>query len=363
MPSTFTPNPYPGQTDTGTNDNPTGTPTSGNSGPYDSSSTTPPTSTQPSASSTLSKDYSATGDFAATKRLFNLATIRSQTRWNPPTPKEAASTFLVRNNQVGWMAPDPMQLTGYTAAPNTLKDKRDANRDQFDFAKRTYGVRFHFNPTNVSESFSNTQGTDPIRSLQAITSVPRPPLAKQSGATFNFDIFFSRVFDMRVLRQPQSVWRSAYSPTLSHYEPNVNENEMRDQVLSRGTMIDVEYIFRLVNGKPFPVWWSDSPDGSADWGAFFPRPVVVSFGDEQTSRRLRGFLTSMSVSHQQFAPGMVPIYTTVSLAMERLLDSQAAPVDWDNPDKAVTVTTPSATTDAPSLETIRNLPAVPPWVE
>lgn len=290
--------------------------------------------------------------FGAYKRTFSKANIRANTSWNPPIPNTLGNDDTrARRNLVGWIAPDPMPLTGYdltkAGTVPTSDDPKvtvDPTKDRMGYdakdRKDRYGFRFLMNPTTVSESYSNTNGVDPISFLKTLQQMKAPILAKESGASMDLELFLTRVDDMHILRMDN--WQDFYGPEKM-------TTEHREQLLSRGTMYDIEFLFRLVNVKRYPTWWSDIP--TADWGIFLPRPVIVSIGDtasiftdgtqavggavgnqDVTPLSIRALISSMSFEHQVFSAGMVPVVTTVHLQLERLFDQMSQGVQWENVD-------------------------------
>lgn len=261
--------------------------------------------------------------FEAYAGLVDLPSIRSKTKWNPPIPKVLDNAARrARNTPRGWFAADPMLITGYELATPGTKPAADlptstGEADSFGFDSREYGFRFLFNPSHVSEAYTNTNQVDPIAFMRTLQKMDVPVITQQSGSTMSLELFLSRVDDMRILRR--SNWASYYPGTVSE--------EDRKQLLQRGTMHDLEYLFRLTNGKRFPTWWNDVQ--SSDWGVFFPRPILVSIGDGPTSIRIRAIISSLNISHTVFAPGMIPTVTTITVSLERLLDQMTQGIAWD----------------------------------
>lgn len=289
----------------------------------------------------------ASDSFDKVKTLINLDSIRKEREWNPPTP----DVFQGREDLTmrGWIVPDPMPVTGYalakatdgagstTATTTSTGGTNNASGQQgqpSSYAKNNlgideapgavkYGFRFHFNPTEYSEMYSNTSGVDPIGFLRMLHQRDLPVMSKQTGATGNVELLLSRVDDIRILRRPD--YQDYY--TAGTFAPRLPiTDEQRDEILSRGTMADLEYLFRVINGKRWKTWWSTYD--TADWGIFLPRPVIISVGDYEHSQRFRVLVSSMSINHVVFAPGMVPVITTVSMSLERLFDNMDKGVEW-----------------------------------
>ncbi len=369
-------------------------------------------------------------------KLVDLKKIRETTKWNPPLPISVDNAETKQHQNIkGWIAADPMPLTGYnlTAAgqiptsdipdtsaapasdttsgsssggslfstnpagagaatgsglfsttpssssgtlfstnpggstssssdPKKFSDAKDlassvdpsltsvsgvassvatavtnpgvaAGADNLGFDRREYGFRFLMNPTTYGEGYTNTPGTDVVQFARAYAASKIPMLGKQTGASLDLELFLTRVDDMRVLRRDN--WKDFYPDTATMTEDD------RKAILTRGTMYDIEYLFRLSNGKQFDVWWGGGMKTS-DWGVFLPAPVIVSLGDTKGSQRIRGIMGSLNITHDLFAPGMVPIITRINISIERMVDYQSQGVDWegDSSDTAL-VTKPS----------------------
>ena len=295
----------------------------------------------------------ASKPFESYAGLVDLPSIRTKTKWNPPLPKVLDNPQRrARNTPRGWLAADPMLITGYELAtpgsqPSSDVPTQSGGKDTFGFDQRIYGFRFLFNPTHSSEAYTNTNQIDPLSYMRSMQLQNAPILPQQSGSSMAVELFLSRVDDMRILRR--SNW--------ADYYPEAISEEDRTQILKRGTMHDLEFLFRLTNGKRFPTWWSDIE--TADWGVFFPRPVIVSIGDGPNSIRIRATISSLNITHSVFAPGMIPTVTTISLSLERLVDQMTQGVAWDSDSVDTNAAQPSPTRAIPPGVTTRDVPFGP----
>lgn len=268
---------------------------------------------------------------AAYKALVNFGTIAANTRWNPPIPYRAMANSPLKN-PVGWIAADPMPITGYDIKPpdapesstpytpvtqSTQQAVDAANKDNLGLDQRTYGFRFLMNPTTYSEAYTSASQLDPISFVRTLSEMSQASPSQNSGSSADLELFLSRRDDMHLLRRPN--WQDYYPSPLSA--------EDREQLLQRGTLYDLEFIFRMLNGKRQKVWWDTTDLGAGDWGVFIPRPVIISLGGP-SSIRLRAILSAFSVSHTIMAPGMIPVVTTLKLGIERMLDQTVRLVDW-----------------------------------
>lgn len=89
-------------------------------------------------------------------------------------------------------------------------------------------------------------------------------------------------------------------------------------IYRKGTMYDVEYLFKAVNG--YNASYKSTLNGlTADRGWLYALPVELHLG---AGLRYLVRLTSLNVSHNMFNERMVPILTTVSIVCTRYYDGQ-----------------------------------------
>lgn len=171
-----------------------------------------------------------------------------------------------------------------------------------------WGFQFHFNPPDVIESFAAPMGIDYAGFILDIAKNPLLVTSTQTGASVQFNLLLARAEDMRILSRDD--WQAHY-PLL-----NRPTEADRSMILAKGTQYDLEYLFRVVNLDPVMTWRGET----SDWGMLMGTPVVVSLGDSDGCRKYRGSLASVGVQHQQYAPGMVPVYTIVQINLTRITD-------------------------------------------
>ena len=94
---------------------------------------------------------------------------------------------------------------------------------------------------------------------------------------------------------------------------NVTEEDLKG-IAERGTMYDLEYLFRASFGRKWKTLWRGD---TADVGLIFSLPLRLYLSSKMVYRvRLRG----VQFTHKSFTPEMIPLYTEVSLTFERIPD-------------------------------------------
>ena len=175
--------------------------------------------------------------------------------------------------------------------------------------KTPWGFQFHYNPTNFAEAYVPPTDIDYIGFMQDIANSSVFTLPTSTGASIQFDILLNRREDMAILRRDN--WRDFYEAS---ERPTTKD---REDILAKGTQYDLEYFFRVVNLDPIDSWNGES---TSDWGLLMGMPVIVSMGDSEGCRKFRGQVMNLSVTHMQYAPGMIPVYTKVAFSIARWPD-------------------------------------------
>jgi hypothetical protein len=111
------------------------------------------------------------------------------------------------------------------------------------------------------------------------------------------------------------------------YSPRQPEEDEQLEIYRKGTMYDLEFLFRAVLKHGFPSYFHErnSSDGiTSDVGFIMSGPVELHLG---TSLRYMGTVNQINVSHVLFDERMVPIFTNVSFAFGRYIDSAKLTMD------------------------------------
>jgi hypothetical protein len=93
------------------------------------------------------------------------------------------------------------------------------------------------------------------------------------------------------------------------------ENKLLD-LFERGTIADVEYLYRAINGPGAgdTLWTNRRGIQTADIGYLIPTLLNIDIGP----LAYRGYVTSLGVQHVRFTPDMIPISTRVSINLNLL---------------------------------------------
>lgn len=184
--------------------------------------------------------------------------------------------------------------------------KTDANR---------YGFRFHYNPQTVSMAWGVLTALDPTfeftgqDKFQIIS-------AGLLTSTVTFQLLLNRTYDFNYVTKNGIL---KYPNPYPHHVPK----EKVSEIWEKGTMHDIEYFLRTING-PNADFESDlnfiktgTRMTTADRAWLRPTIVELHLGN---AMRYRVRISEFSVNHVIFNDRMVPMLSTVNLTCNRFAD-------------------------------------------
>jgi hypothetical protein len=86
-------------------------------------------------------------------------------------------------------------------------------------------------------------------------------------------------------------------------------------LMKKGTMADVEYIYRMINGsgQKGQKWINGLGRETADLAFLSPTAVGLKFGPNNDSLSYVGWIESLNVNHTAFTQDMIPIHTEIQV--------------------------------------------------
>lgn len=164
------------------------------------------------------------------------------------------------------------------------------------FDQYRFGLRLHFNPTHITMSTSLDAKVDnsPMDAWQKLNVSP-------NQQQVSLDLKLRRVADVA-------------ETDLTAFTPRISSAELTE-IKNRGTLIDIEYLFRAINGTMTSL---DGNYTTSDIGYLMYN--LLNFNLSRTWKFI-GFVTNMVVTHNMFTPDMVPIDSDVHLDVIRMTDT------------------------------------------
>ena len=173
-----------------------------------------------------------------------------------------------------------------------------------------YGFKFLYNPKEIAMSWGLQDKMDPefIASGQDAFNVISAGLI---SSTVEITLLLNRIGDFSYINE------NGYNNgvDVSPYPEDVDIEEVKE-IYKKGTMYDLEYLFKTMNG-PHATFISKLNGKTADRGWMRPTVVELHLG---AGMRYRVRIREMSVTHSIFNSRMVPILSSVNLVLGRFND-------------------------------------------
>ena len=210
-------------------------------------------------------------------------------------------------------------LESAPAAKGTIqmyRNKYDLTRyyqtkENTDLDSTMYGFKFLYNPTEVSMGWGIAEGVNPDVIQSGADGYIVPIGAGLNQSTIDFTLLLNRIGDMAYLDSNGRI-TGAEDP----YPGNFNKLEDLKMIYKKGTMYDLEYLFRTING-PNASYQSSLNDKTADRGFLLGAQVELHLGD---GLRYLVRIGSLSINHTVFNDRMVPILSNVQISCHRFYD-------------------------------------------
>jgi hypothetical protein len=175
-----------------------------------------------------------------------------------------------------------------------------------------YGFQFLWNPSSISTSVARNMDITP--SSQDTLKVVAGAFPGQE--TVSFSLQLDRVNDFACLKAARTpgLFEKYYGNAYPTSNTEETFNKKIDALLSRGTMADLEYLFKAINGGY--AWKNLLGKETANIGFLMPVLLGMQIGPDLNSLNYVGWLTQIGIQHTDFTQNMVPLRTTVSINME-----------------------------------------------
>jgi len=192
-----------------------------------------------------------------------------------------------------------------------LKKKDPKGTSFTNFDDQLYGFRFSYNPTTVSMGWQIMTAMNPEFVASGDDEFV-PISAGLLSSVVDFTLWLNRIEDMKLLSNNGLINKDPYP-----YPRKINSKDEKE-LWKKGTMYDLEYLFKVLNG-PHATFKSEMLQGeTADRGWLRPAIVELHLGAQM---RYKVRIQDFSVNHIMFNSRMVPILSTVKLTCLRFNDS------------------------------------------
>jgi hypothetical protein len=204
-----------------------------------------------------------------------------------------------------------IQMYSLTAAnlKKRFKDNSFATKDT-----KPYGFRFHYNPTSISVTYGSMDKMSPelMRDEMQVFN----PVTPINVGGVSFELYLNRIDDLSFIKPngTLSLDGKTFGST-DIYPEEVLPAELKN-IYRRGTMYDLEYLFRALHSGQQD-YNSILRGKTSDIGWIARVPVEVHLGD---GLRYLISINSISVNHVLFNDRMVPMLSIVTISGSRFFD-------------------------------------------
>ena len=241
---------------------------------------------------------------------------------------DAKNTWSIGTNGTPITGRGAFQVDKQTVtAASVAQATKDALRYGNKIDTNLYGFKFLYNPGSVSMNWGAVQKTDPTyESMGVDPFVPGTQNLIQSY--LEFSIIINRIEDFNYLDQnglkslnlsQTQLQATDRSLATNPYPKNVPNSELI-QIFEKGTMYDIEYLFKTMHALTGNTGYKSLLMNSvtSDPGWLPVRPVELHLGNKL---RYRVRIQNLTVNHSVFNPRMVPILSTVTFTCARYWDA------------------------------------------
>jgi hypothetical protein len=202
-------------------------------------------------------------------------------------------------------------LTAKHLQKQLTKKQKEGNK----YDLNPYGFRFHYNPTSISMTYGSMDKLAPELMRDEMQNFN--PVTPINVGGISFELYLNRIDDLSLIKSNGTLSlgnKTFESSTL--YSETVNPSELK-QIYRKGTMYDLEYLFRAIHGGGND-YTSILRGKTSDLGWISRAAVEVHLGD---GLRFLVSLNNIGVNHVLFNDRMVPMLTVITIQGSRFMDS------------------------------------------
>jgi hypothetical protein len=176
-----------------------------------------------------------------------------------------------------------------------------------------YGFQFLWNPETISTNVQRNMDITPSNAdtLRVVSGV------FPGQETVSLSIVLDRTNDFAYAKASGYASPEFYKG--GYPKAKYSFNEQIETLLKQGTMADLEYLFKAINGAGTATgeWTTLLDKKTSNVGYLSPTLLGFSLGpDAQNNLSYVGWISNISINHTAFTETMIPLRTTVSFSIE-----------------------------------------------
>ena len=201
------------------------------------------------------------------------------------------------------------------AADTTLKSTTgEAVQYSSNPKDNNWGFQFLWNPETISTTTTRNSNVVPSN-LDKFANQGSLFTAMEA---INFSITIDRTVDFAFAKALYNKGASGFEEYYrTGYPGDTSETfeQKFDALMKRGTLADIEYIYRAINGsgQNGNMWLNGFGQETAELGFLSPTAIAVRFGPDANSISYVGWVESLQIQHTRFTENMIPINSVVNV--------------------------------------------------
>lgn len=221
-----------------------------------------------------------------------------------------------------WVGANDITSSGLTNT-TTLEGIANASSPQppgLNLIDTAWGFQFLWNPTTISTSVARNMDITPSSAdtLRVVAGV------FPGQETVSLNIVIDRTNDFACIKAESSKGNSL-SPFTKYYTsayPGASQTQsvpsQLDKLMAQGTMADLEYLFKAINGSGNGTleWTNLLGKKTANVGYLAPTLLGIQLGPTLDNLSYVGWASNISINHTAFTEDMIPIRTEVGISIQ-----------------------------------------------
>jgi hypothetical protein len=217
-----------------------------------------------------------------------------------------------------WAGANNLTTNTSTTTTNSGYETPSSSSAPLNLIDTTWGFQFLWNPTTISTSVSRNMDITPSSAdtLRVVAGV------FPGQETVNLEIIIDRTNDFACIRATNAGNIKDYVRYYNSLYPGATTSQNMVQqitnLMAQGTMADLEYLFKAING---------SGNGSLEWtnllgkrtanvGYLAPTLLGIQLGPTLNNLSYVGWASNVNINHTAFTENMIPIRTEVGISIQ-----------------------------------------------
>jgi hypothetical protein len=248
--------------------------------------------------------------------MINYGFLSGGTGPNDPSPQQRTSNLSISGSDNysqgldAWTTTTASKGVIQTDASSAFSLANSSNYNSATYDGNLYGFKFLYNPKEVAMTWGVAEGQN-WEGIAAGLDPGTSPTSALQNSTISFSLLLNRTLDMGYLNsnglKPEVT--SPY-PIFAHTR---DLNQELAELYEKGTMYDMEYLFKTLNGLNSTTFTGFKGD-TADQGWLQGIAVELHLGNRM---RYLVRVSNVEINHAMFDERMVPILSYVNISCAR----------------------------------------------